>query len=166
MPNKTFGKTPENICRATYQSPIGRLYLAASQNGISEISYSRPAGFKESGADSPIISQAKKELEQYFAGKRKTWNVPLDWGEQNGFYQKARKACARVGYGKTLSYGELAKRADNPKAARAAGTAMATNPISIIVPCHRIVTSQGQTGKYGGGAEAKKWLLNLEQANS
>ena len=152
-------------CFSTFNSPIGKIYLICSVKGLSEVTFDKPADFKESKTFSPIMNKVKKQMKEYFSGKRKSWDIPLDWGDTNGFYKRVRNNCAKIGYGKTVSYGELAKRSKSPRAARAVGTAMATNPLSIVVPCHRVVKSGGALGKYGGGVERKEWLQKLEASN-
>ena len=156
----------QNLQHSVMDSPVGKFYLSCTEKGLSMVKYSKPAGFKAGSKDGPFMKEAKRQLSEYFAGSRKSWDLPLDFGGSNGFYLKVLKECAKVGYGKTISYQELATKAKSPKAARAVGTAMATNPISIIVPCHRVVKSDGKTGRYGGGDKTKEWLLQMESANS
>jgi methylated-DNA-[protein]-cysteine S-methyltransferase len=109
----------------------------------------------------PVLRQARRELKEYFAGKRARFSVRLD--PQGTVFQRAIwKAIAGVGFGKTIAYGELARRAGCPGSARAAGAATGRNPISIIVPCHRIVGSTGSLTGYAGGLARKKALLELE----
>lgn len=102
------------------------------------------------------------QLEAYFAGDLNKWEIPLDWRLSEGFRRQALQVTYKIPYGNTLSYGEIAKKLKNPKAARAVGSAMATNPISIVVPCHRVVKGTGEIGNYGGGNSVKKKLLQLE----
>ncbi|HEY8465374.1 MAG TPA: methylated-DNA--[protein]-cysteine S-methyltransferase [Solirubrobacterales bacterium] len=109
------------------------------------------------------LDEVRRELEEYFAGERRSFDVPLDWRlVPGGFYRKVLRATAKLPYGKTLTYSEIAARAGNPRAHRAAGTALGSNPIPIVVPCHRILRSGGDPGNYGGGPEMKRWLLRLE----
>ena len=145
-------------------SPVGKLFIICSNKGVFNISYQRQIDFKLSAKDSTLMKQTKKELREYFAGERQTWSVPIDWGGDKGFYLKARMACAKISYGKTVSYLELARLAGSPRAARAVGTAMATNPHSILIPCHRVIRTSGGRGQYGGGLYAKNWLIRHEQA--
>jgi methylated-DNA-[protein]-cysteine S-methyltransferase len=111
------------------------------------------------------LDPVARELEDYFAGRRHTFDVPLDWRLSTGFRATVlHHLAADVGYGRTASYAALAALAGNPKAVRAVGTACATNPIPVVVPCHRVVRSDGGMGNYRGGPEAKRALLDLEAA--
>jgi methylated-DNA-[protein]-cysteine S-methyltransferase len=114
-----------------------------------------------SGRDS--LTRARRELDEYFACRRKRFDVPLDWRLTRGFRRDVLRATAEIPYGRTLSYREVASNAGNPGAVRAAGTALALNPLPIIVPCHRVVPSTGGIGNYRGGADAKARLLSLEK---
>jgi methylated-DNA-[protein]-cysteine S-methyltransferase len=108
---------------------------------------------------------AARELDEYFAGRRRSFDLPLDWRLATGFRRTVLGALARdVGYGHTASYAAVAALAGNPKAFRAAATACATNPLPVIVPCHRVVRSDGSLGGYLGGVAAKQALLALEAA--
>lgn len=152
---------------STYLSPIGKIYLVCTDKGLSGVWFEKPtdfseSAFSESASLSPLMKNVKKQLHEYFQGNRRKWDIPLDWGEKDNFYSSVRKNCAKVGYGETISYGELAKKSNSPRAARAVGTAMATNPISIVVPCHRVVPATGKIGKYGGGTAKKEWLQKFE----
>ena len=169
----------------TYSSPVGDMLLACSEVGLVSLSYLRKldvAGGETSPAQLPQIfarkygvalqrlqaassaqtSQVSAQLDQYFQGQLKTWDLQLDWQLVNGFRKSALLAAAQIPYGSTSSYRELAVKAGSPKAARAVGTAMAQNPFSIVVPCHRVVRTGGDLGNYGGGVAAKRWLLELE----
>jgi len=111
------------------------------------------------------LDAAARELDDYFAGRRRDFDLPLDWRLARGFRAIVLHHLATdVGYGRTASYGTLAALAGNPKAVRAVGTACATNPLPVVVPCHRIVRSDGGLGNYAGGVEAKRALLDLEAA--
>lgn len=110
---------------------------------------------------SPVIEEAQKELAEYFEGKRRTFDLLLAFAGTD-FQKSVWQALQKIGYGETVSYGELARRIGRPKAVRAVGVAVGENPFSIIVPCHRIVGADGSLTGYGGGFEAKKFLLGLE----
>jgi methylated-DNA-[protein]-cysteine S-methyltransferase len=111
------------------------------------------------------LDVARRQLEEYFTGRRRTFDLAVDLGLSRGFRRLVlERLHADVGYGETLSYLELATRAGNPKASRAVGSAMATNPIPIVVPCHRVLRTGGHLGGYGGGLDVKRWLLALEGA--
>ena len=107
-------------------------------------------------------ASARRALTEYFAGKRRTFGVKVDWSRVDGFTRKALQVCARIPYGKTMSYGEIAARAGNPGAARAAGTAMSKNPFPIVVPCHRVIKSDGSLGGFSGNLQHKCFLLRQE----
>ena len=110
------------------------------------------------------LDSAARELEEYFAGRRRGFDLPLDWRLSAGFRRTILTRLAEIGYGHTASYAAVAQLAGNPKAVRAVGTACATNPIPVVVPCHRVVRSDGTMGGYLGGADAKRALLTLEAA--
>jgi len=110
------------------------------------------------------LDLAARELEEYFAGRRRGFDLPLDWRLSAGFRRTVLTRLAEIGYGQTASYAAVAQLAGNPKAVRAVGTACATNPIPVVVPCHRVVRSDGTMGGYLGGADAKRTLLTLEAA--
>jgi methylated-DNA-[protein]-cysteine S-methyltransferase len=108
------------------------------------------------------IAQARRQLDEYFEGRREDFAVALDWRLTRGFRREVLRATAEIPYGRTASYREVATRAGSPRAVRAAGTALATNPIPILVPCHRVLRAGGELGSYRGGAEVKARLLALE----
>ena len=107
------------------------------------------------------------QLAEYFAGERQTFNLPIDWEAVGGtaFQRRVWQELEQIRYGKTISYGELARRIGQPAAVRAVGLANGRNPLSIIVPCHRVVGANGSLTGYGGGMERKRWLLDLEQGS-
>ena len=180
--DETSSTAETSVMLGTCDTPVGRLLIGCSDKGLLAISYADAAGKAEAslkrrvkthipdvrfvgGATSEVTAVAE-QLGGYFAGRRTTWDIPLDWSLTTGFRRDVQQASCQIGYGETLSYGELAAAAGNPRAARAAGSAMATNPISIVVPCHRVVRSGGDIGNYGGGIDAKKFLLALEQSGA
>ena len=111
------------------------------------------------------LDEARRELDEYFEGRRDHFELPLDWRLSHpGFYRRVLRATARVPFGEVITYRDAAERAGNPRAFRAAGTALGSNPIPIVVPCHRVVRSGGEIGNYGGGPEMKRFLLELEGA--
>jgi methylated-DNA-[protein]-cysteine S-methyltransferase len=111
------------------------------------------------------LDEVRRELEEYFAGQRRTFDVSVDRRLSRGYRRTVLEALSReVPYGHTVSYKELAERTGNPKASRAVGSAMATNPIPIVVPCHRVLRTGGALGGYGGGLDTKVWLLRHEGA--
>jgi|SRR5215207_8214270 len=149
----------------TYPSPIGPLTLAATEHGLARVGLpgepAEPTGAPTSGRRA-ILDRAHRELDEYFAGERTTFTVPLDWSLSAGFHRAVLGATAAIPYGATASYGEVARRAGSPRATRAAGTALATNPLPIVVPCHRVLPSSGALGNYRGGPKMKRALLDLE----
>lgn len=110
------------------------------------------------------IDPAREQLDEYFQGRRRSFDLPVDWRLSTGFRRQALAAVAEVPYGSTASYREIAAAAGNAKATRAAGSACATNPTPIVVPCHRVLRADGALGGYLGGPELKRALLDLEQA--
>jgi methylated-DNA-[protein]-cysteine S-methyltransferase len=112
------------------------------------------------------LDRERRELDEYFHGRRESFDLELDWRLiPAGFYRKVLRVAARkLPFGVTASYGEVAAWAGSPRAYRAAGTALASNPIPIVVPCHRVLRAGGELGQYGGGPEMKAWLLRLEGA--
>ena len=155
-------------------SPIGPLTLAATPAGIVKIAFGDEDGVVEALAAevSPRVLRlparldvARRQLDEYFAGRRTDFDLPLDRRLSHGYRLQVLEALtATVPYGSVATYKDLALATDNPGAVRAVGTAMATNPIPIVVPCHRVVRSGGSLGNYGGGPETKAFLLRLEGA--
>ncbi len=114
---------------------------------------------------SPVLTLAAAQLDEYFAGARRTFSVPIDESLTSGFRQRVQRLLTDIPYGATTTYAQLADAAANPKAVRAVGSACARNPVPIIVPCHRVLRSDGSLGGYRGGVEAKRFLLELETRN-
>lgn len=112
---------------------------------------------------SPLLAEARRQVEEYFAGRRRDFELPLDWSLISGFNRQVlRELAAGVPYGTVVGYGDLAGRVGQPGAAQAVGTAMGANPLPVVVPCHRVVESDGGIGGFGGGLETKRKLLALE----
>jgi methylated-DNA-[protein]-cysteine S-methyltransferase len=159
-----------------HASPLGTLLLGATAEGLVRVGL--PSEGEEAVLDelarriSPRVlcaarepvTRARRELDEYFAGRRRTFDVALDWRLVAGFRRGVLRAAARIPYGETASYRELAAQAGSPGAFRAAGTALAQNPLPILVPCHRVLPAGGGLGGYRGGAAAKAELLALEGA--
>jgi O-6-methylguanine DNA methyltransferase len=149
------------------------LHLAATDRGICGLSFvestlqflaemARATGIEEWDRDSdPVLSQAAAQLDEYFNTRRREFELPLDL-RGTPFQQKVWKALLEIPYGETRSYAELARSIGKPKAFRAVGAANGANPIAIIIPCHRVISSGGGLGGYGGGVPLKKRLLALE----
>jgi methylated-DNA-[protein]-cysteine S-methyltransferase len=164
-----------DIAYTEVDTPVGRLLLAATPRGLVRITFpvESPETVLEqlATAVSPRIlesperlDEARRELDLYFDGKLTDFELPLDWQLSKGFYRKVLRATARIPYGKTRSYSQVAKRAGSPRAVRATGTALGSNPLPIIVPCHRVLRTGGALGGYGGGLDVKQALLELEGA--
>lgn len=151
----------------TIASPVGALKLIATDAGVSAILWENDdpkrvrVGELIAAPEHPVLVQAERELHEYFAGERTSFNVPLD-AKGTEFQKKAWAALLTIPYGETRSYGALATQIGNPKASRAFGAANGRNPISIIVPCHRAIASDGALTGFAGGLEAKRFLLTLE----
>ena len=145
-------------------SPFGKLTLVASEKGLVAIDVRNNAKQKATAKNQSaqaILIETKKQLGQYFAGKRTSFDVALDLVGTE-FQVKAWRALCRIPFGKTISYGQQASNIKKPKAFRAVGSANGKNPIPIIVPCHRVVASDGSLGGYSLGLKMKKQLLALE----
>jgi methylated-DNA-[protein]-cysteine S-methyltransferase len=170
-----------DVAYAPVDSPFGRLLVARTDRGVVRLALPSHRGARQSEDEvledlaqfvSPRVLESPKrldeerrELDQYFEGKRDHFDVPVDWAlTPEGFRNRALHAVARIPYGQTRTYGQIAKQAGNPRASRAAGTACGRNAIPLIVPCHRVVQSSGGVGNYGGGPEMKRALLDLEGA--
>jgi methylated-DNA-[protein]-cysteine S-methyltransferase len=157
---------PEQIVRneLVMETPVGKLRLVASNKGLVAIdvkaTYSKLAT-KPDGRAQEILAETRKQLTQYFAADRKKFDIPLDL-RGTPFQVKAWKTLTRIPFGKTISYGEQAKAMRNGKAFRAVGSANGKNPIPIVVPCHRVIASNGGLGGYSLGLKMKRQLMKLE----
>jgi methylated-DNA-[protein]-cysteine S-methyltransferase len=163
-----------DVAYTTVDSPIGPLLLAATEAGLVRLGFEREdddailvdlaAHVSPRVVEAPArLDEARRELDEYFEGRRDRFDLPLDWQLSRGFRRTVlERLHAEVPYGRTVSYLDLATTVGNPKASRAVGTAMATNPIPIVVPCHRVLRTGGHLGGYGGGLDAKVKLLALE----
>jgi methylated-DNA-[protein]-cysteine S-methyltransferase len=164
-----------DIAYRTVDSPVGPLLLAATDHGLIRVAYAVEDhdAVLQQLADkvSPRILQAParldtvaRELDEYFAQARRVFDVPLDWRLAAGFRAAVLHHLPEIGYGQTASYAAVAALAGSPRAVRAVGTACAKNPLPVVVPCHRVVRSDGAMGGYLGGPAAKRLLLDLEAA--
>jgi methylated-DNA-[protein]-cysteine S-methyltransferase len=164
-----------DVAYATVDSPLGTLTVAATPRGL--VALGLPNRAPEDVAQelasriSPRVLEVparldpvRRELDLYFAGELHDFDLPLDWQLSRGFRLEVLRQTARIPYGSTLSYKQIAERAGSERAVRAAGSALGANPIPIVVPCHRIVRSDGTLGQYGGGIPRKEFLLRLEGA--
>jgi methylated-DNA-[protein]-cysteine S-methyltransferase len=147
---------------------LGELILTANETKLTGIYFAGrkhvPAALNHWKCDPhhPVLKKAASELNEFLSGKRQDFTVPLGL-DGTEFQHKIWQQLARIPFGQTITYGELARRAGRPKAVRAAGAACGQNPLAIIVPCHRVVAKTGALQGFAGGLEVKKWLLALEQ---
>jgi methylated-DNA-[protein]-cysteine S-methyltransferase len=164
-----------DVAYRTVDTPVGPLLLAATARGLVRIAYEgqdHDAVLQTLSAnvsprilrDGTRLDHAAREIDEYFAGRRRTFDLPLDLRLATGFRLGVLQHLPTIGYGRTESYAQVASAAGSPRAVRAVGTACATNPLPVVVPCHRVVRSDGSLGQYAGGAEAKRTLLTLEGA--
>lgn len=164
-----------DVAYRTVDSPVGTLLLAATRTGLVRVAFERE------GLDTVLtdlanrlgprlllaphrLDPAARQLEEYFDGSRTVFDLPLDRSLSTGFRGQVHAYLSQIGYGHTQSYGEVATHVGNPRAVRAVGRACATNPLPVVVPCHRVLRSDGGLGGYLGGAAAKTTLLGLERA--
>jgi methylated-DNA-[protein]-cysteine S-methyltransferase len=155
-----------DVAVATMDSPIGTLLLMATPKGLVRIA------FEDENRDEVLgevamprrLDPVRRELDRYFAGELQDFEVPLDWSLVGDFARKVLRRTARIPYGSVASYGEVAMEVGTPRGARAVGNALGSNPIPVVVPCHRVVRTGGAIGGYGGGLPRKRYLLALEGA--
>jgi len=164
---------PRRVGYGRMSSPLGPLYLVVSDQGLCAIHYHESEdGIVAWGKASDLVPQPDSEsirpfarqLEQYFAGEREMFDVPIDLSTASPFAQRVLKATADIPFGHLVTYKSIASEIGEPSATRAVGNALGSNPIPIIVPCHRVVRSDGSLGGYTGGTEIKRHLLMLEKA--
>jgi methylated-DNA-[protein]-cysteine S-methyltransferase len=164
-----------DVAYGTYDSPLGALTVMVTARGLVRLSYpgERIAAQLDelAGRVSPRILQApertdsvRRQLDEYFEGGRRAFDVPIDWRLVHGFAGNVLRATARIPFGSVSSYREVAAQAGSPNAYRAAGNALGSNPIPIVVPCHRVLHAGGGLGGYTGGIARKQFLLHLEGA--
>jgi methylated-DNA-[protein]-cysteine S-methyltransferase len=163
-----------DVAYRTLDTPVGPLLVAATPMGLVRIAY------RVEGHDAVLdrlarelsprilraperLDRAAHELDEYFAGRRTAFDLPLDLSLARGFRRKVLSHLVRIAYGTTASYAAIAKASGSPRAVRAVGSACATNPLPVVVPCHRVVRSDGALGGYAGGLDVKRALLDLER---
>lgn len=162
-----------DVAYANVDSPFGTLLVATTPRGIVKLSlpnYDPGEALEELAErvsprvlESPArLEQARRELDLYFEGRLSAFDLPVDWRLTDGFRGRVQRAIARIPYGQTRTYTDMARSAGNERAVRAAGTACGSNPIPILVPCHRVLRSGGGLGGYGGGLPMKEALLKME----
>lgn len=164
-----------DVAYRTIDTPVGSVLLAATEAGLVRVAFEREDHervlemLSEKVSPRLLRSPARldavaRELDEYFAGRRNAFDLPLDWQLSKGFRREVLTRLPSIAYGSTASYAFMAAAAGSPRAVRAVGTACATNPLPLVVPCHRVVRSDGSIGQYAGGPEAKRLLLALEHA--
>jgi methylated-DNA-[protein]-cysteine S-methyltransferase len=157
-----------------HDSPLGVIIVGATRDGLVRVGLpaedegavlqqlAERVSARVLHASRDSLTQTRRELDEYFGGSRQAFGMPLDWRLTSGFRREVLRATAEIPYGQTASYRDVATRAGSPGAVRAAGSALATNPLPIVVPCHRVLRTGGGLGGYAGGLEAKTTLLHLE----
>ena len=164
-----------DVAYAPVDTPLGRLTVAATRRGLVRIAFPSPdpgtVVEQLARAVSPRVLEApgrldevRRELDEYFEGRRTEFDLPVDWSVTRGFGRRVLRETARIGYGQVRTYTEVATKAGSPRAVRAAGNALGANPVPIVVPCHRVLRIGGNLGGYGGGLDRKEFLLRLEGA--
>lgn len=165
-----------DVAIGTVDSPLGSLLVAVTPKGLARVAYPGEEHDEVltelASALSPRILESaagtdeiRRELEQYFSGKRHDFDIDIDWGLVHGFALRTLRAVRRVPFGEVTTYSALAERVGAPRGARAVGNALGSNPIPIVVPCHRVLRSDGSLGGYSGGIQRKVELLALESAS-
>lgn len=164
-----------DLAYTTVDSPVGPLLLAATEAGLVRVAYAiedhdRVLETLASRVSARILRSPRRldaaaaELDEYFSGRRRSFDLPLDLSLSSGFRRLVQHHLPDIAYGSTESYKQVAEQVGNPKAVRAVGTACATNPLPVVVPCHRVLRSDGTLGGYVGGLDAKRALLELESS--
>jgi len=163
-----------DVAYATLESPVGTLLLASTPAGLVRLAYVDHADQESVLADlaarvSPRVlavprrlDEPRRELDEYFAGRRKQFELPIDWSLTRGFARRVLEATALIPFGSVSSYKQVAAEAGSPRGSRAAGNALGSNPLPIVVPCHRVLHADGGLGGYTGGLERKLVLLRVE----
>jgi methylated-DNA-[protein]-cysteine S-methyltransferase len=169
-----FAETAPLITWDVIDSPLGPLFIAASERGLCHVDFGIGEADFLSGLDplarteqsGPALAPYAKQLQAYFAGERSGFDVPLDLSRLTPFQLSVLQAARRIPAGSVWTYGQVARSIGKPKASRAVGQALGRNPVPIVIPCHRVVASDGSLGGYsgGGGLDSKRWLLHLEGA--
>lgn len=174
----SHGQDEQQVVWTVVGTDIGPLLLAATREGLVNVVFHATDAVRDKalerlaprlGAEpveapgSPLLAASIAQVEAYFAGRRRDFELPLDWSLISGFNRQVlRELASGVAYGQVVGYGDLAGRVGQPGAAQAVGVAMGSNPLPVIVPCHRVVESDGGIGGFGGGLETKRKLLALE----
>jgi methylated-DNA-[protein]-cysteine S-methyltransferase len=161
-----------DVAVATVDSPVGDLLVAVTPRGLVRLAFDPERVLDDLAARiSPRVVEAptrldpvRRELDEYFEGRRRRFDLSVDLSLATGFRRQVLEATARIPVGQVTTYGALAAKVGNPRAARAVGSAVGANPVAIVVPCHRVVPAGGGVGNYGGGPARKAFLLELEHA--
>ncbi|MEU3896956.1 methylated-DNA--[protein]-cysteine S-methyltransferase [Streptomyces sp. NPDC045251] len=172
------GQYEQRIVWTVVDTGIGPLLLAATRDGLVNVVFHATGAVRGKALErlaarlgtepveapgSPLLTEAIRQVEAYFGGRRRDFDLPLDWSLISGFNREVlRELASGVPYGSVVGYGDLAGRVGQPGAAQAVGTAMGANPLPVVVPCHRVVGSDGGIGGFGGGVDTKRQLLALE----
>ena len=168
------GEALVDVAYTPVESPIGTLIAASTRRGLVRVSFESEStdnvleelakSISPRILESPAqLDDVRRELDEYFTGHRTAFDLPIDWKLARGdFSRRVLRAARRIPFGSVSTYSDMARRAGSARAARAAGNALGSNPIPIVVPCHRVVHSGGGLGGYGGGLDKKKFLLKLE----
>lgn len=162
-------KFDDSISQTRYESPLGIMIVAATRSGLAGVWFEGQRHLPDSSGwpeqpDHPVLCQAVAQLEEYFGGRRTQFDLPLDLQAGTPFQQSVWKALLAIPHGGTTSYGVLSQRIGRPAAVRAVGAAVGRNPLSIVVPCHRVLGAAGSLTGYAGGLQRKSALLHLEGA--
>lgn len=174
----SHGQYEQHVVWTVVGTDIGPLLLAATDDGLVNVVFHATDEVRDKALDqlaprlgtapveapgSPALAEAIRQVEAYFAGERRAFELPLDWSLISGFNRQVlRELASGVPYGSVVGYGDLARRVGQPGAAQAVGIAMGSNPLPVVVPCHRVVESDGGIGGFSGGLETKRKLLALE----
>ena len=163
-----------DVAFSVVDSPVGDLLVAVTPQGLVRLAF-YPEHVLDELAEriSPRVVEApfrldpvRRELDEYFEGRRRAFDLTLDWSLTKGFRRRVLEATARIPAGQVTTYGALAAQVGKPSASRAVGGAVGSNPVAIVVPCHRVLPASGGVGNYGGGPERKLFLLELEHADT
>ena len=163
-----------DVAYATVETPIGELLVAMSRRGLMRVAFQEEIADAVAELTEVVSSRVlpssratddvRRQIEEYFGGRRHTFDVPVDLSGVHGFTRKVLRETARIPFGSVLTYREVAGRAGNARAMRAAGNALHANPVPVVVPCHRVIRTGGGLGGYGGRLDRKEALLRLEGA--
>jgi methylated-DNA-[protein]-cysteine S-methyltransferase len=175
LARRAEGEGLVDVAWSTVESPIGPLLVAGTAQGLVRLWFGTEPLDRFLGdlarRISPRVLEAparlddvRRQLDEYFEGRRRSFELALDWSLSSGFGQRVLRATNRIPYGEVRTYKAVATEAGNPTASRAAGSALGHNPIALVVPCHRVIGSSGSLTGYGGGIERKEFLLRLEGA--